>query len=512
MELKTYVAILWRRKWVIVLTTAVTVIVVVIGTLMITPTYTASTRLRVATAAGEPGAYTAYQYADRLMNTQAEIATSGPVLQELTTQLGLDEPPQIEVEIIPNTELIKIIVEDMDPVLAKEAANALAAILVAKSRELYSGGGKASSEILSEQLTQVNEELKQARQEYESLVTQPLQDSETITAVRQSIALKEETQTMLLEQYEQARIKEAIRANTLSVVEPAVIPLAPSQPRRALNVALGFMVGLAGGIGLAFLLENLDTTLHTTEQIGRVTELAILGQVPVASKGQQIAFFNGNSPQVEAFRRLGTNLFNIEHDQPKTLLVTSAEPGEGKSTVVANLAFTLAEVGRRVIVIDANLRRPALHQFFAVSNEIGLSNLLTADREPADIQLSYQTQHAPAASSSLRFIVQAVADSRVAGVQVLTSGPIPANPAKLLSSSRMVDLLKRLADCYDLVLLDTPPLGTVADAVVLAPLVNSVLLVIGSGQVRREAVQLACQQLAAVNARSVRLIVNRAVG
>jgi Mrp family chromosome partitioning ATPase len=267
---------------------------------------------------------------------------------------------------------------------------------------------------------------------------------------------------------------------------------------------------------LAFLLENLDTTLHTTEQIERVTELSILGQVPAASKGQQVAFSNGNSPQAEAFRRLRTNLFNIDRDPPlKTLLVTSAEPGEGKSTVVANLAFTLAEAGRRVIVIDANLRRPALHHIFDVSNEIGLSNLLTADPEPADILLSFQRHLAPTLTSSLKRevdFVQAVADRRVAGVPVLTSGPIPANPAALLGSSRMVDLLQRLSQRYDLVLLDASSLLEVADALVLAPLVDGVLLVIGSGQVREEAVQSACQQLMAVNARSVRLIVNRAVG
>jgi non-specific protein-tyrosine kinase len=437
------------------------------------------------------------------------------VLQELITQLGLDKPPQIEVEIIPNTELIKIIVEDSDPVLTREAANALAAILVAKSQELYSGGGKTYSEILNEQLAQVNEELKQTRREYESLVTQSSQDLERIKTASQFIALKEQTQEMLLKQYEQARIREATRANTLSVVDPAVTPLAPSKPRLALNFTLGFLVGLAGGIGLAFVLENLDTTLHTREQIERVTELSILGQIPAAGKGQQIAFSNGNSPQAEAFRRLRINLFNMDRDLPfKTLLVTSAEPGEGKSTVVTNLAFALAEIGWRVIVIDANLRRPALHQFFAVSNEIGLSNLLTTDPEPADIQLSYPTSLVPASNNSLKREVnftRAVVDSQVAGVQVLTSGPIPVNPAKLLASSRTVDLLNRLTQCYDLVLLDTPPLGAAADAVVLAPLVDGVLLVIGTGQAREEEVRSACQQLMAANTSSVRLIVNQAL-
>jgi succinoglycan biosynthesis transport protein ExoP len=490
MELRNYIAIFWRRKWVIAVTLVVTVTVVVIGTLMATPTYAASTTLRVLTTTSGSVDWVDYDimYADRLMNTYANIATSGPVLEELVRRLGLDEPPQIETKILANTELMQVTVEDSNPILAREAANALAEILAAQSRELYTGIGRTAQEALSEQLAQIEDELNQARREYESLVAQSPEESERITAASRAIALKQETYTMLLEHYELARIREAIRANTLSVVEPAVAPEAPSKPRRALNIALGFVVGLAGGVGLAFLFENLDTTLYTTEQIERVTALSTLGKIPIARRQRQVVF-NGNSPQAEALRRLRTNIFALDHDAPlRTLLVTSAEPREGKSTIVANLAFAIAQSGRTVIVVDGDLRRPTLHRIFDLSNEMGLSSMLKQD-----VTLD-----------------EAMQDSSIPGVQVLTSGPLPPDPAELLGSPRMTALIEQLAQQFDMVLLDTPSFLAVTDAAVLAPAVDGVVLVVGRTQAREEAVRAACQQLADVKVNSIGVVVNRA--
>jgi succinoglycan biosynthesis transport protein ExoP len=293
---------------------------------------------------------------------------------------------------------------------------------------------------------------------------------------------------MLLEQYERARVTEAMRANTVSIVEPAVVPQAPSKPRKKLNIALGVMVGLASGVGLVFLFENLDTTLYTTEQIEEATELSVLGKIPTARRQRQIVFFNGDSPQGEAFGRLRTHIFTLDHDAPlQTLLVTSAEPREGKSTVVANLALAIAQSGQRVIVVDGDLRRPTVHKIFDLSNEIGLSSVL---KQEATLDEALQGGKTP-------------------GVKVLTSGPLPPNPAELLDSPQMTALIEQLVQQFDMVLLDSPSLMAVTDAAVLAPTVDSVVLVIGRAQARQEAVQTACQQLANVKTRWV-LVVNRA--
>jgi capsular exopolysaccharide synthesis family protein len=491
MEIRNYIVILWRRKWVIAVTVAVTLTVAVIGTLMATPTYVASTTLRVLTPSSGSVDWASYDmgYTNRLMNTYVRIATTGPVLEELVQRLGLNESPRIEVEILPNTELMHITVEDPNPVLAAEAANALADMLIAQSRELYTGGGKTAWEILGEQLTQIDDELSQARKEYEALITQSPEDSERITAASRSIALKEETYATLLDQYERARVKEAMQANTVFVVEPAVPPPSPSKPRKKLNVALGCMVGLSGGLGLAFLFENLDTTLYTTQQIEEVTALSALGRIPAANRKPPSAFFNGNSPQGEAFRRLRANVLALDQDVTlRTLLVTSAEPREGKSTVVANLAFAIARSGRKVIVVDADLRLPTLHKIFGLSNEIGLSSVLKQEAA----------------------LDEAVQDSHISGVRVLTSGPLPPDPAELLGSSQMTALIKQLAQQFDVILLDAPSLLAVSDAAVLASIVDGVLLIVGRAQARREAVRAACQHLADVNSRPVGFVVNRA--
>ncbi len=412
MELGVYLKILWRRKWVVVITTVVTMTVVVIGTLAMTPVYEASTTVRVID-------YDAW-YAERLLNTLAKITTSGSVLAELEQQLGfgeLDDLIEIKVEIMGNTELMEIIIESPDPVLSAQAANTLAEILVVQSR-----------------------------------------------------------------------LDTRIRGNTLSV-DPAVVPKEPSRPHRVLNFALGFAIGLAGGVGLVFLFENLDTTLYTLEQIEQAAQAPILGQMPTVRKRRQLTTFDGRLPYREAIRYLRTNILALDDGKSlQTLVVTSAELGEGKSTMVANLAVIFGQLERSVIAVDSDLRRPTLHQMFDLSSETGLSNVL---RQEATLE-------------------KAVQNSSLPGVHVLASGPLPPNPAELLGSSEMVALIEQLTRRFDIVLLDTPALLAVTDATILAQLVDGVILVVGRAQTRREAVGAACRRLANVKARLIGVAVNRA--
>lgn len=270
MELRTYLEILWQQKWVIIVTTVVTMVVVVIGTLRATPIYVASTTVRIATPTTGSANWVDYNiwYLESLLNTYAEIATSGPMLAELQRRLGLEEPPQAEVEVLPNTELMRITVEDPSPILASEAANTLVEILIAYSRGQATQDRKAIVDIMGEELTKLEEELTRAQQEFDELVLQNPENSEQIAATSRSIELKEETYLRLLEQYELARIRDAIQVNVLSVIEPAVIPQTPSKPRYELNIALGAMVGLGGGVGLAFLFDVLNLAQFTTRKVG----------------------------------------------------------------------------------------------------------------------------------------------------------------------------------------------------------------------------------------------------
>jgi non-specific protein-tyrosine kinase len=397
---------------------------------------------------------------------------------------------------VAGTELMKITVKDRDPVVAANGANTVTDILITDFRDVYTKGGKTAQEILSEQIAKTQDELSQARARYEELAAKPSPDPDQVRAAREMVTLKEEAYNRLVDQLEQSRVTEALRAGTVSIVESAAVPQIPSEPRADLNIALGLLIGLIGGVGLAFLFENLDTKLYTSKQIERAAELAVTGKIPSAGRalrgsrgGGQAHFFINDPRQEEAFRRLRTNLFTLEHDPPlRTLLVTSAEPGEGKSTVVVNLARAIAQSGRMVIVVDCDLRAPTVHKAFGLSNDVGLSDVI---QYQANLEIAVRFSNTP-------------------GVFVLTSGAPPPNPAEMLGSSRMAALVRQLSQQFDVVLLDTPALLAVTDAAMLAPTVDGVLLVVRRGQVRQEAVQATREQLGNVHARLVGLVVNGA--
>jgi capsular polysaccharide biosynthesis protein len=229
--------------------------------------FSTTTILRIATNTVGTGSYSDFVYVERLMNTYARIATSRPVLDDLEERLSLQRIPVIKVETLPNTELIQISVEDEDPFLALETANTLAALLVEQGKVLYSGGRKSAQAILSEHLALTEQELILARNEVERLLAETPEDTLGIEAARSSLVLQQEIYGALLEQYEQSMVREAIRENMISIVEPAILPLTPARPRPLLNVILGITAGIIGGIGLAFLIDHLKGENITSKQI-----------------------------------------------------------------------------------------------------------------------------------------------------------------------------------------------------------------------------------------------------
>lgn len=482
MELRQYLDIILRRKWIIIITTAVTTLVVAALTFLATPQYVSSTTIRVATV-------TDINYTQLLMNTYARIATSGTVRTEVRERLNLTSGPVISVELIPGTELMLITAEAPDPAEAQAVANTTADILAAQSRDIYSGTGQTTTEILAAQLVQAEEELNEARAELDEAVKSNSEDI-NIDALSQAIQLKERTYSTLLDQYEQTRINEALLANSVSIVEPAYMPGGPSKPRTTLNLVLGVVGGFIAGVALAFLFENLDTTLYTTEQIEDATGLATVGKIPAAKDDLQIARLgNGHYPQLEAFRRLRTNIIPLNtQDEPQVVMVTSAQRGEGKSTVSANLAVTIAQSGRRVVIVDCDMRLPAVHKMYELPNKRGLTSVLTNEVE----------------------LDEAILYTSFPRLSVLTSGPLPPNPTELLGSQQMALLIEQLKQEFDFVLLDTPALLSVADAAVLAPVADNVIWVVARAQTRKGDIDTVRRQLKNVKAKSVEVVVNRA--
>lgn len=531
MELQRYIDILARRKWIILLTMLVTVAVVALGSYLQMPVYAATATVRIAQASSGSIEYVDYVYAERLMNTYSEVLTSRPLLGEVVRRLGLRSSieklaAQVEAEVLLNTELLRITVEDPNPARAKHIADTLASLLVEQSRSLYYGGGKSAREILQEQLTAVANDLQQHRDALQVLLDDPTDREQELETLNRQISLEEEVYSRLLLQYEEARIAEATRENSVSIVEPAVLPERPSKPRWRLNLALGALLGLFAGVILAFLLETLHPAIYSTAGLEAAVGMPVLATVPHLSRvtHRRRSRKNGNplplhvtaggkwSPAVEPYRILRANLLAATEGSPRTILVTGGEPGSGKTTVTANLAVTLAQAGRSVIVVDCDLRRPGLHEQFDLPNRMGVAEVLhDLDR------LDFALQQTP-----------------IPGLKILTAGRLstgrerqpskqapsqpsgrssslePRDPIELLGSEAMASLVRRLGSGADIVLLDSPPALAVADAAVLASNVDGIVLVAARGQATPHSLQRTQEQIENLGGKVLGVVFNQA--
>lgn len=513
MELRTYIEILWRRKWIILLATVIITLATVVANTFAVPIYVSSTTLRVATVGSNvAGGRTDIGYTDRLMNTYARIVTGPSVRAEIMRLLDLSARPTLSVESIPGTELLRVNAEATEPETAQAIAATAAQILIAQSLALYASSGQTTQEILSQQIAQTEAELAALRTEYNNLLLEPTPDQNRLTVTSQAIEVKERTYTTMLDQYERTRLNEALVVNAVSIVEPASAPAAPAKPRTQLNLILGLFVGLLTGMILALVRENLDTTLYTVEQIEAAAKLPTIGRVPPVQSLQTLSNYYSRSdqqPQLEVFRRLRVNLLTTgSGNQSKVFLVTSAGPGEGKSTIAANLAMTMAKSGRRVVMMDCNLHTPALHRIFDLPNDWGLTSVLT----------------------KLVGVPGVLQQSGFPNIVVITSGPGLPTPTslpglreiapkaladrleqdiELLGTLEMNALVAQLRQEFDVVILDTPALLSVIDAVVLAPLADHVMLVVEQARAQRNALRTVREQLTSVKGNAVSIVVNR---
>ena len=311
----------------------------------------------------------------------------------------------------------------------------------------------------------------------------------------------------LLEKLKIAGVSAGLRSNNFQIVDSARVPNGPSEPNIPRNLMFGFMLGLTTGVGLAFLLESLDNTVRTTEQAQMISGLASLGMIPLGSKttGEQgtakqlrlasskeavelITQARPQSQMAESYRALRTSLLLSNLGAPpKIIMVTSALPQEGKTTTSLNTAGVLVQKGVRVLLVDADLRRPSVHKTLGIGPRSGLSNVLTG-------------------SATLK---QAITRSPVLpSLHVLPAGTPPPNPAELLASSNMKDVLAELCKEYDHIVIDTPPTLSVTDAVVLSPRADAVVLVIRSGQTTKQSLRRARDLLMRVNAKVSGVLLN----
>ena len=311
----------------------------------------------------------------------------------------------------------------------------------------------------------------------------------------------------LLEKMKEAGVTAGLRSNSFRIVDPARIPTGPSEPNIPRNMSFAFALALTTGIGLAFLLESLDNTVRTTEQAQTVSHLPSLGLIPMGTRSSEekgskrltlaqskeavelITQVKPQSQMAEAYRALRTSLLlSSLGAPPKIILITSALPQEGKTTTSINTAVVLAQKGVRVLLIDADMRRPSVHKTLGLSGPArGLSNVLTGNLSLQDaIVLSPQ----------------------LSNLWILPAGSPPPNPAELLASANMRTVLAQLREQYDHIVIDTPPTLSVTDAVVLSTRADAVVLVIRSGQTTKTALRRARDLLTQVNARICGVLLN----
>ncbi|HWA66740.1 MAG TPA: polysaccharide biosynthesis tyrosine autokinase [Mycobacteriales bacterium] len=277
----------------------------------------------------------------------------------------------------------------------------------------------------------------------------------------------------------------------VSVVKPATFSSSPVSPKTPLDISLAFLVGLVVGLGAAVLRESLDNTIKTAEDVQEATGRAAIGVIgfdPDAKSHPLVIVEDTHSVRSEALRQLRTNLQFIDVDVPlRSIVCTSSVPSEGKTTTVCNLAITLANTGMRVLLVEADLRRPRVGLYMGLENAVGLTSVLIG-------AIGFDEAVQSWGSDGL--------------LDVLPSGPMPPNPSELLGSHGMVSLLRSLEQRYDLVLFDTPPLLPVTDAAVLAVEASGALIVVHHGQTRREQLQNSTQSLTAVGARILGTVIN----
>ena len=298
---------------------------------------------------------------------------------------------------------------------------------------------------------------------------------------------------MVLQRLKETGVTGMLQMSNVRILDRAEPPDRPVSPKPVRNLALAVIVGALLGTGLVFFLEFLDTSLSTREQVEERLGLAFLGIVPeikdVKDEGDRDRYVNANprSATAECVRSIRTNLLFMSPDKPlRTILVTSSGPSEGKTTVATMLAETMAEGGNRVLLLDADLRRPRLHKIFCVANESGVSTLIVGEGH----------------------LETAVRTTGIANISVLPCGPVPPNPAELLHTEAFKAILAAAAQRFDRVIIDSPPAGVVADAVVVATQVDGALFVVKSDSTSRDAAVRAVRSMTDVKARILGVVLN----
>lgn len=568
MEIKDLLTLMWRGARYIVIGFLLGTAVGLAGAKIQAPVYEATTKILVSQSRQQSNADALPLNIDQLVTTYLQLVKTQPVLDGVSSQLGIKiDADNIQVAAISNTQIIQIKVQDGDSQRAAAIANALFQVLVQQNETLQAGRYKTYEDALNTQITQVENQisdlqaqvdqinkdnvqaqLTQVTQEIEqlsgeitgleleianfptvlsgvqrtslvqkqaqleqlrSLLTIYLQiqtnltiigsagqsgtqrDDPRVTSLQSTLSLYQQLHLSLLDNLETVRLARMQNMPNVTQLDPAVPPKDPIRPLPLLYVMLGGIVGLAFSASLLLMLDHMDDSLRTVRQTEELLDLPVLGSLSDGdpAQGRLVSSHDPSSMETETFRDLAVSIELIAVDNKvRTLLVTNIGSGESKTTIAANLAIMNARQGKRVILLEGDLRHPHLHDLFEIENKVGVSDLLKDNTD-------------------LKGVIHFVDDANF--VTVIPSGVTPKSPTRWLDTDRLTRLFLKLQTQADLVIVDGPSVE-VADTLTLASIVDAVLLVIRLGNTRIDSVQAALKRFQLIGARVIGAVLNRA--
>jgi polysaccharide biosynthesis transport protein len=494
MTIKDFFNPLLKWWWLLVLATVVAGVAAYYATKPLPPIYQSRTTLIVGGAISDlnPDG-NQVRISMSLAETYATLAHREPIQEATLQALGLSRLPEYTARALPNNQMIEIRVVDTNPQRAQAVANELAHQIILASPTSSERQNQHRMEFINRQLDDLQEEILSTREQLnvkqEELLglnsAVQIADSQAeITGLQQKLTLLQTNYTNLLMNTHRGA------TNTISVIEPASLPTWPVGPNKSGIILMVSAIGFVLASSAAHLLEYLDKTIKTPEDVSRVMGLPVIGYIGEMERKRNEWDYVAEAPRspiAEAFRSLRTNIEFAGVDKPiRTILITSADAADGKTTVATNLGIIMAQGDKKVVVMDADLRRPQIHQSLNIPIQPGLTEVFRDKVSVFDAVRSWKDRR----------------------VTIMPAGTPPPNPAELLASKKMDQIIHNLHEVVDVVVIDGPPF-VVTDSVIMAAKVDGVLLVIRPGQTREEVGRAVMEQMRRAGANVIGVVLNR---
>ena len=495
MELNKYIFPLRKWWWLVAASTLIAAIFSSLSVLRQPAIYQARTTLMIGTTITNPNPSSNELFlGQQLAAAYADLANREIVRNATKNSLGMSQLPEYFAQALPNTQLIAITVNDIDPERAQIVANELAAQMIHLSPVSGQSDERVRQDFVRERLNSLEVQIQETEVEIEKLqeelantfsAQQINNKQDQIASLQSKLSTMENNYGLLLSNTQQGAI------NTLTIIASAELPSRPMGSLKGLTILLAAAAGFVLAAGTAYLLEYLDDSLKSPDTVMNLFSAPILGRIFEQADGinenRLYDADDSNHPLTEPFRALRTEIDLAEMGQRlKTILVTSPDSGDGKTSVAVNLALSISQRGKKVFLLDADLRKPKIHKLFGLANDEGLADVVFA-RAVFDWRIGIK---------------------EVKQISVLTAGNKPADPAELLSSEKMALFLTELKEVADVVIIDGPPLF-VPDAMILASKVDGVLMVVRPAHTRQSLAKASMEHIKLVGAKVVGVVLNR---